>query len=153
MSHVAIVETIILDLDALKKACQACGLEFKENQTTFRWYGKWMNDYSSNDAAYKSGYSPQDYGKCIHAIGVPYMPKAYEIGVVQNKNGPGWVLLWDFYGGGFGLEALAGKDCSKLTAQYNKAVVMQEASNNGLSMISEEIDAQTGDIVLLYCQE
>ena len=32
MSHVSKVDMEILDLDALKKACADCGLEFREGQ-------------------------------------------------------------------------------------------------------------------------
>jgi hypothetical protein len=99
MSHVAMVSIEIKDLDALKVAAEECGLEFRENQKTYKWYGKWMNDYSGDDAAYKAGLDPKDYGKCAHAIGVPNNNRAYEIGVIDKGEGK-YGLVWDFWQGG-----------------------------------------------------
>lgn len=37
MSHVSQIELEINDLSILKQACQRLGLEFCENQTTYKW--------------------------------------------------------------------------------------------------------------------
>lgn len=129
MSHVATVETVIMDLNALKKAAEECGLVMNFDQTTFKWYGAWVNDYHGNDAAYKHGIKPKDYGKCLHAISVPNKPGAYEIGVVARDDG-GYLLLWDFFAGGYGLMDHVGKDCTKLLQSYSKHVVLNEIATN-----------------------
>lgn len=121
MSHVTTIDIVIKDLDALRKACEECGLEFVEGQTTFKWFGKFMND-----SPVPEGYSPADYGKCEHAIKVPGNKQAYEIGVVQNKKTEGWSLLFDSWNGGYGLMAKAGAQCGKLTQEYSKAVVKKK---------------------------
>ncbi len=45
MSHVATIEIQIKDLAALKQAAKDLGLEFRENQKTYRWYGYSVGDY------------------------------------------------------------------------------------------------------------
>ena len=130
MSHVATVAVEVKDLAALRAACAAVGLEFREGQKTHRWYGKWVNDYSGANAAFRAGISPSDYGKCDHAIGVPGNARAYEIGVVRRPNGS-YALAWDFFGGGFGLEAVAGAGCSKLVTAYVQEVATRSLRLQG----------------------
>jgi len=132
MSHVATIEIIIKDLEALKQACKECGLEFVQGQKTYKWYGKWVQDYHGNDAAYKHGIDPKNYGKCDHAIRVPNNPQAYEIGVVKVDKG--YTLVWDFWNGGFGLEKLAGPNCSNVVQNYSKNVTLKKLRNMGYSV-------------------
>src|ERR1019366_9119844 len=111
LSHVASIRLQITELDALKKACAGLGLEFKENQKTFKWYGTWVNDYNAQDAAYRNGIKTQDYGKCTHALSVAGNPDAYEVGLMPNPNGKGFVPVFDFYGAqGAALAAKIGRD-------------------------------------------
>jgi hypothetical protein len=147
MSHVAKVDTVILDLELLKQAAKACGLEFRENQKTYRWYGRWVNDYHGADAAYKQGIDPKNYGKCTHAIAVRGNPSAYEIGVVKNPTGDGYLLIWDFYAGGYGLQDCIGRDGSKLLDQYSKLATIQHAEQQGWTW-EEVTDPETGGIQL-----
>ena len=110
MSHVARIDMEIKDLTALKAAAKLLGMEFLEGQTTYRWYGRHVGDYSLPE-----GFKASDLGKCEHAIGIPNDKKAYEIGVVKRRDGKeGYTLLWDFWAGGYGLEAKVGKDGNKL---------------------------------------
>jgi len=139
MSHVALVEITITDLDALQKACAACGLEFRKDQKTYRWFGKWVSDYHAKDAAYLHGINPKDYGKCIHAIGVPDNKQAYEIGVCSNPKGAGYVLIWDFWNGGYGLLAIAGENCDKLFQAYTKEVTVKKLKNKGYSLTKTNV--------------
>jgi hypothetical protein len=135
MSHVAKIDLVISDLDCLEKACAECGLILNRGQTNYRWYGSWQNDYSAEDAAYKHGIKPEDYGKCSHAISVPGNSSAYEVGVVKNPDGEGWVLIWDFYSGGHGLQQLLGgpKDANKLLTSYSKEVILAKADEMGFT--------------------
>lgn len=99
MSHVATIEIEIKDLAALKEAGRRLGLEWREGQTTYRWFGRHVGDFPL-----PAGFAVSDMGVCEHALSVPGDSSAYEIGVVKNKNGkPGYTLLYDFYSGGKGL--------------------------------------------------
>jgi len=148
MSHVAKIDIKITDLDALEKAAADCGLELVRGQKTYKWYGRWVDDYSANDAAYKHGIKPADYGSCDHAIRIPGNSMAYEVGVVKNPNGEGWVLIWDFWNGGHGLQAKLGgaKDCFKLQDAYSKHVAIKQADALGY-VWEEEVD-EDGEITI-----
>ena len=150
MSHVATVEIQIKDLEALKTACKSIGLIFKENQKSYKWYGSWQNDYSASNAAYKAGIDPKDYGKCAHAIGIPGNSQAYEIGVVKRPGGT-FKLVWDFWNGGFGLEKVAGKDCSKLVQSYASEVCKKHLKAQGYSLGTTKLNDQ-GEIEMIFTQ-
>ncbi len=142
MSHITTLKIEIKDLQALKDACKAVGLEFREGQKTYKWYG-----YSTG--AVPEGFTAKDLGKCDHAIGVKGKKDAYEIGVCQR--GGKYLMLWDFWNGGFGLQEIAGKDCCNLTQAYTRNVSVKEAKKiaNAHNMtVTEEVDADTGEIVL-----
>ncbi len=127
MSHVASVELIVHDLDALAVAAEKCGMKLVQDQKTYKWYGKWVQDYNDKDAAYKLGIDPDDYGKCEHAIVVPGDKSAYEIGVVKNPKGEGYVLVYDFWGPGQKIvDRVGGQDCSKLVQEYALATIADE---------------------------
>jgi hypothetical protein len=144
MSHVAMVEIEIKDLESLKEACKAVGLEFREGQKKYHWYGTSVGDYPL-----PTGFVASDLGKCDHAIGVPGKKGAYEIGVVPRRDGKeGYALLWDFWNGGYGLQAVAGKDCNNLVSEYSKTVARKEvkkmADQYGMTW-NEEYNAVTGE--------
>lgn len=114
MSHVAVIDVECKDLKALDKACQALGLVLLLNQRTYRWYGRSVGDYPI-----PAGLTAADLGRCDHAIAIPNDSRAYQIGVVKRRDGkPGYQLLWDFYAGGYGMEAKVGKDAIKLRDRY-----------------------------------
>lgn len=149
MSHVATMKTVIYDLSCLEKACADLGLKFVWDQHTHRWYGRWMNDYSESDAAYLNGVTPDMYGKCLHAITIPGNKTCYEVGVVKNPQGDGYLLLFDFWSGGLGMgEKVGGKDMGKLLAHYAKYVQIQEAQAQGYG-VSEKVD-EYGNIELTF---
>lgn len=128
MSHVSAIDVEIQDLDALAVACEAAGLELVRDQATYKWYGTHVGDWPI-----PKGFTKADLGKCEHAIRVPGNPRAYEIGVVRRRDGrPGFQLIWDFWGGGNGLQAKAGKDCLRLRHEYNATVAIRKAHRQGL---------------------
>ena len=131
MSHIASVTLVVKDLDCLRAACTDLGLEFREGQTTYKWFGRWMNDYSAREAAVSNGFNPKEFGQSEHAIGVPGDSRAYEVGVVKNPNGPGYTLLYDNWQGGLGLEALIGKGADKLKQAYATRVATKEVQKRG----------------------
>lgn len=148
MSHVAKVELEITDLAALKAAVKAAGLEWKEGQTHFKWYGSWVNDYHGENAAYRNGIDPKDYGKCEHAIGVPGNKEAYEIGVCKNPKGKGHLLVWDFWSGGYGLQKLAGDNCSNIVKGYVAEVAKKKMSMQGYTCTQTKLP--TGEVKLQF---
>lgn len=130
MSHVSAIKTEVRDLGALKAACQDLGLTFLENQTTFKWFGRWVNDYDADDSAYKHGIDPKDYGKCHHAIRVP--GSSYEIGLVHNPATNGYKIVYDFYGPGRIIKEKLGAGCEKLVQHYGVNLAEQMAKRKGL---------------------
>jgi hypothetical protein len=131
MSHVATVEIEVEDLGALEEVCNENGWSFRKNQKTYKWYGKWVNDYHGDNAAYKHGINPKDYGKCEHAINVKQ--GAYEIGVVKNDKGK-HVLIWDFWDKQ--VEQICGKGCHKLYESYSKKVATKKLKKLGFTLQS-----------------
>ena len=143
MSHVTTLKVQIMDLEVLEAACQKIGLVFKRNQKHYKWYGRFVGDYR------EAGTDPKDMGKCDHAIGIPGNNQAYEIGVSQKDDH--YVLRWDFWQGGYGLAAVAGEGCSRLTEAYTQGVAMKEATKfaeaEGYTLTSEW-DAETSETVI-----
>ena len=132
------------DLEALKTAVRKLGLEWREGQQNFRWYGRFMND-----SQVPQGFSPNEYGKCLHAIAVPGNSQAYEVGVVRNPNGHGWSLLWDAWNGGFGLQERVGEKACRLKQRYAAEVATKQARRQGFR-VSERVQADGK--IRLVCQ-
>lgn len=110
MSHVATIEAEIYSLKSLKKACKRLGLEFLENQTEYKWFGRHVGDYPIPE-----GMTINDMGKCLHAINVP--GARYQMGVIKDPMNPkNYKLIWDFWDSK--LPAILGKDAWKLTQMY-----------------------------------
>jgi len=132
MSHVSTIKLVVEDLDAMEEACKLIGCELVRGQKTFKWYGRWMNDYDATDAAYRQGIKPEDYGKCEHAIRVKGAnDKTYEVGLVKNPNGPGWVPIYDFFARGYGLQDAVGDGAGNLRREYALQVGMREFARKG----------------------
>lgn len=137
-SHIVKIATVIKSLDALKAAAAALGLEFRQGQQTYRWYGRSVGDYPLPD-----GIDSKQLGRCDHAIGIPGDHKAYEVGVVKMPNGT-YSLLWDFWNGGYGLESAIGKDGGMLTSEYNLQAAIEAANSLGWQY------SHNGDHVVIY---
>jgi len=147
MSHVVSIKTEIKDLEALKEACKKCGLEFREGQKKYKWYGTHVGDYPRPE-----GFTAADDGKCDHAIGVPGNNQAYEIGVTKKKNGKeGFDITYDFWNGGYGLEKVAGKGCENLVDAYSQTVALKQATKFAQAQgwsVSHEFDQETNETVI-----
>lgn len=147
MSHVTTVRVEIKDLAALQSACQRLGLEFKTNQTNYKWYGRSVGDYI------EPGTNVAELGKCDHAIGIPNNGTAYEIGVIARKDAPGvFELRYDFFAGGYGLESIVGSRCSKLIEAYTKEIAIKEATKIATAegyLVSTEEDPLTGETLVI----
>jgi hypothetical protein len=121
MSHIAKIELEINDVETLKLACDRLGLQFMENQKTYRWYGSFVGD-----TPLPEGININDLGKCDHAIRVP--GAQYEIGIVQRDRK--YILLWDYWHQG-GLEQKIGKNAGRLKQAYGVERVRKEARLKG----------------------
>jgi hypothetical protein len=133
VSHVvAHPDVCFTDFDALRSACEESGLEFREGQKTWKYWGSWANDYHAKDAAYKHGIDPKDYGKGVHAIAVKGDKDAYEIGLVKSPLGTGWMPVYDFFGShGKKIQAAAGKQLEKLKGKYAEHAIRNQAQRQG----------------------
>lgn len=134
MSHVCASATEIPDaqLDTLIEAAKQFGLVFHKDQTSYKWFGKWMNDYSADDAAYKNGIKPEDYGKCVHAFSLPGC--SYEIGVYRHPETGNLRLIYDYFGPGSQLLAKIGKQCEKLWNAQGEVWANAYAKKNKLKV-------------------
>jgi hypothetical protein len=131
LSHVSKIEIEIQSLEVLKDACNRLGLRFKENQKTYRWFGKYMG------GPLPEGMTQSDLGKCDHAIEVPDC--AYDIGVIK-QNGR-YALFWDFWSSG-GLEHKLGQGAGKLKQAYAISRIRREAVSKNYRV--SEKQTQTG---------
>src|SRR5690606_23112440 len=84
----------------LDRAAATLSCELVRGQTTLRWAG------------------PRERSDCQHAIRVAKNEEAYEVGLVPAEGQEGWLLIYDDWQGGFGLEAALGKNLSLLLMHY-----------------------------------
>ncbi|MFA5766312.1 MAG: DUF1257 domain-containing protein [Candidatus Paceibacterota bacterium] len=143
MSHVVAIQLEVKDLQALETAAKALGAELVRDQKTFRWYGRWMNDYSADNAAYRQGIKPENYGKCDHIISHPQC--SYDIGLVKQPNGSFRVVADEWSAGG--LTKVFGQGMAHLKQRYGVAVATKTMRNQGWST-SEKQD-QNGNVRLV----
>lgn len=138
MSHVAVIDLYIKEdeLDMLEQACKILGLRLDRGRKTWRWYGRWVNDYSADQSAYNFGIKPEEYGKCAdHVITIPGNNTAYEIGVVKRRDGkPGYMLAYDFWSGGKGMSEIVGNErCSVLKQAFTACVSCNDLQAKGFN--------------------
>ena len=137
MSHVATVEVQITDLDALKAACEGLGLAFVEGKTEFRWYG-----VSVGDAPLPEGFTREDMGKCDHCLSLRDNLDAYEVGVVRRRDGkPGFLLMYDEWRGGYGLEAIIGQKAARLKQGYATQVTVRQMRKKGYRVTQATLES------------
>lgn len=123
MSHVETIKIKVRDLDALGTAAERLGMEMRK-QSNYRWFGSHVGDYPLPE-----GFTASDLGKCEYALSIPDSPNAYEVGVAPSPDGDGYTLLWDFWSGGYGLQAQVGQNGSRLIQEYARAIVEQQVGN------------------------
>lgn len=140
MSHVITSKAQITDLDMLEKACAALGLELARDQETFRWYGEHVGDYALPD-----GFEAEEMGKCSHAIRIPNDDRAYEIGVVERRDGKdGYCLMFDFFMGGYGMQEKVGQMCERLVTEYASEIAFEEFP----TLSQQRVVLEDGSVVL-----
>lgn len=145
MSHLTVMSQQIreADLAYLKKAVNnfaSQGLKWREGQTTHRWYGENVGDYTAEDAATRQGFDTSGFGKCLHAIGTDD-PRMYEIGVVRQSDG-NYALLYDFWNGGYGLSKIVGAKGERLLQEFAKEKALALARKHGFSV--DKISVENG---------
>ena len=130
---------VITDLDVLRQVGAELGLELVED-TTYKWYGRWVKDYNADDAAYKHGISPENYGKCDGwKLRIKDNPSAYEIGLHKNPNGEGFVLVYDFYGTpGHALREKIGEKGEKIKQGYSLALAKKHLTKKGFKVVGQQ---------------
>lgn len=139
MSHVINIDCQIKDLDALEIAAGRLGLTLNRGQKAYKWYGSWVGDYDLP----RGIVTPSQLGKCQHALSVNGNPNAYEIGLLQQSDGS-FTMLYDFWEGGYGLEAAVGDKCGMLVNEY--ALAVAEKAVQGLGWMHE----RDGDALVVY---
>lgn len=129
MSHVTDIKLRIDDLDALEEACEAIGLELQRDKQEYAWWGTFVGD-----SRQYGEHLPEEMGKCAHAIRVKgTSPRngsggPWEVGVVRAKDGNGFKLFYDTYGGaGRALMDRVGRDANRLRQEYAVAVATRKA--------------------------
>jgi hypothetical protein len=139
MSHIATIDLEIKDLDAIEAACKELELELVRNQKTFRWYGQFMGDYPAD-----SRLSVKDYGKCEHAIKMKADKHAYEIGLVKNPTGNGYLLAFDHFAQSNKITKLTGGiHLPKLRQLYAANVAAKAATKAGWKNVKVEWNQTT----------
>jgi hypothetical protein len=140
VSHVVSSEVVIADLDILKRALTAFPkLKWMDGQKKYHWAGKWYDDYSETDAAYKRGIDVSQYGKSEHVLHMDNVQ--YEIGVTKRKDGTGYSLVWDFVGDGYKLSEYIGDNAEKLMCEYSRLYCENYALSAGyISNTTEDED-------------
>jgi hypothetical protein len=156
MSHVVGIKTSVKDLGALKRAAEALGLEFMEGQSTHKWFGHFMGEAAATNSTIRLAIKAEDYGQCLHAIRMKGNSDAYEIGVVRNPKGEGYIMIFDFFAQQRNITAICGEDLRKLLKEYEYQVVaedpgIQELLNQGYH-IQKDIQ-ENGDIRVVVTNE
>jgi|GEM_PF-309157 hypothetical protein len=124
MSHVAVVQVEIKDLEALKAACADLQLQYRENQKTCK-------RHQLVYGTVPEGWTKEEMGTCDHAIATG-QNGAYEVGICRRRDGkPGYVLMYDDYAGGYGLMARIGEGAKKLIDRYAVNVAKRQAHKLG----------------------
>lgn len=138
MSHIVLCSMEVKSLPAVKAACKRLGMEFRQGQKTFRWFGVSVGDYPVPD-----GIKPAQIGQCDHALHVPGVN--YEVGLRQNAKTGGYKLAYDFYGShgehdGQKLQAKVGNNCGLFMQAYGLELGKIEARARG-RLVTEKVMA------------
>jgi hypothetical protein len=152
-SHVAVQETkagepLYSDLNCLLKAIEMARC-VKKDTNEYAWWGHHVGDYPI-----PKGMRKEDLGKNAEfvialndeakaEVAKLYGGSVYEVGVVADPNNPGcWTVIYDFYGGGRGIDKILGAPvrdasgklvllCPKLKQMYDMVCESQSAVEAG----------------------
>lgn len=135
MSHVVAIETRIKDLAAAQAAAVFLGGELRLGQQNYKWFGRYMADYHADDAAYKRGIKPEDYGKCDHAIHFPDCQ--YEVGLRLMPEGD-YVMIFDFWNPEITTK-MGGKAAEGFLQRYAAEKAKLEARKKGYKVAEQKL--------------
>ena len=127
MSHIVSIETKITDLGALKAAVEAKGWEWREGQTSYRWFGEFVGDTPMPE-----GMTVEDLGTCSHAVRIPGCK--YEVGVLKGVDGS-HSIVYDYWERSMN-EAL-GQNAGPLIQAYAVQKTLAEARRMGRGVLSQ----------------
>ena len=131
MSHVCLIDVRVKNRGDLAAACKALGLEWLPHETRWAWFGRWLDDFHGDRAAHKHGVQPEEYGTAD--AGVIRVPGAqYDIGVYRR--GGIYLLVYDSWEGGRGIEARLGAGLTKLRQAYSEAVSTRHLRMQGFAV-------------------
>jgi hypothetical protein len=137
MSHVATGKLRVTSLDDLETAAARLGLTLQRGQTTFRWYGQFMND-SEEGRALARRLPASEWGKCQHALTVNGVADAYEVGVVPALDGgEGYDLVFDSWGPGRAIVERCGAGLERLAEEVGAEVAMRMMARKGYRVARE----------------
>jgi hypothetical protein len=149
MSHAVAIKTKISKdhLAELVAAAERCGLEFRPDQTKYKWFGKFVGDYKEIDSVF-ARLGVEAMGKCEHAFRVRDNDTAYELGIITDPEDPNsYALVYDFWGS-YGKDLLTqiGQNGELLINQYNAEVAGTTAKLSGYREVSRTVQPN-GSIV------
>lgn len=122
MSHVKTLD-LIAELDTFKVYAILEGGEFLQ-ASHYNWYERHVGDYPL-----PQGVKREDLGKCLYKIRFPGVK--YEIGIIRNPNGPGYVAIYDFYDKKLS-DIVGGEKSLKMKEKLVKIQATQAAVKNKL---------------------
>lgn len=144
MSHVADVDIKITDLQAFASAVTCLGGEYLPDETSIRWYGRFLNDWNSQMAAVNR-ISSERFGTTDAGV-VRFPGVEYDMGLLKNDDGS-YTPYFDSWGHGQKLaEKLGGLTCTKLKNEYAVAVATRMAARKGFRVL--RTTGSKGEIVL-----
>lgn len=142
MSHVVKMKVKVMNLEIMEKVCERMGGTFKRNQRSYKWFNRWVDDYSAEDAAYRQGVKPEDYGKCLHAIS--FKDCQYEVGLIASQDGDGYELIYDVWDKSLAVKM--GVEAKAFEAAYAIEGFIYAANESAYDVI-ETVNEQ-GEVVL-----
>ena len=126
MSHIARIDLIVKDLDALDRACKKIGATLVRDAKQYIWY-----------AGQKK--------RCDAAIRIPGC--SYEVGVIKggDVNNPSYSLEADFWSSG-GLTQKIGRDAGLLKQHYGVELARKHYESQGYMLQVET--KENGELVV-----
>lgn len=139
MSHTEVIDLEVTDLKTLANTAKRLGGQLIMNQNTYKWYGRFMNDYPLPE-----GMTSNDLGKCEHAIRFPGIN--YEVGVIKSRTQKGaYELMWDFWDREL-KEKMGGSQAVAFRQHYTMEKTQQAAMQKGKLCREKAIKTNKGVI-------
>lgn len=142
MSFIAPVDVEVKSISALEKTCEYLGLKMEARP-----------HYRRHEMAGRAGIGTLPEGittamldQCSYVLSVPNNGYTYEVGVIKHPTEDRYVMIYDNYMGGFGLEEMIGEGAVKLRQAYPIFAAQEQLTSEGFMTQIIESD---GDIELI----